>query len=402
MHPRLQRSVTGPLFAGLEVQFRAEGMILHLVVLRKKGKQLVIEKVVPCLEKYELLSDHLSKNIPLAVAFTGKGILHRRVAGDPAGDPKLFLSKVLPNASVKDFYYQVFPAAQDEQLVSVLRKSAIDAVLEQLNSFSIVECSLGPLAVVNSLNLLEETSAEMKFGNHLLHLQDQLPEDVQYLENENAQNTFNIGGQKLEGEMLPAFALAFQQLLAEDQRAKTQVDSLDASKENFLQKKLFVAGGKALLATVLILLLGNYFLFSHYWSEKSELESKMQINGGALSDLRNLEKQVAVKRTFLKQAGLLRGSNHSFYADQIAAGLPGEILLSQMNLAPRLKLSEDDSIGFKPGRVEIAGSCSQSIVLNKWLQEIKTKSWVKSATLESYQQDKNMKQGEFKVALILE
>jgi hypothetical protein len=128
----------------------------------------------------------------------------------------------------------------------------------------------------------------------------------------------------------------------------------------------------------------------------------MQINGGALTDLRNLEKQVAVKHMFLKQAGLLSGSNHSFYADQIAAGLPNEILLSQMNLAPRLKLSEDDSIGFKPGRIEIAGSCSQSIVLNKWLQEIKTKSWVKSATLESYQQEKNMKQGEFKVALIIE
>ncbi len=402
MHPRLQRLVTGSLFAGLEVQFRGEGMVMHLVVLRKKGKQLVIDKVVRGIIKTELLSDHLAKNIPLALAFTGKGILHRRIAGDPAGDPKLFLSKVLPNASVKDFYYQVFPAAQDEQLISVLRKTAIDSMLEQLDAFSVVECSLGPLAVVNSLAVLENVSPELKFGNHLIHLQDRLPEEVQFSEMDNADETFTIGGEKLVGDLLPAFALAFQQLLGEEQRAKIQVDALDASKENFLQKKLFVAGGKTLLVTVLLLLLGNYFLFSHYWSEQAALESKMQINGGALTELRNLEKQVVIKRTFLKQAGFLRGSNHSYYADRIAAELPNEILLSQLNLAPRLKLSEEDSIGFKPGCVEIAGSCSQSIVLNKWLQEIKTKSWVKSATLESYQQDKNMQQGVFKVALILE
>lgn len=402
MHPRLQRIVTGSFFAGLEIQFLAEGMVLHLVVLKKKGKQVVIEKTVPGIDKPELLADHLAKNIPLAIAFTGKGILHRRIAGDPAGDPKLFLSKVLPNASVKDFYFQVFSAAQDEQLVSVLRKSAVDAMLEQLKDFSVVECSLGPLAVVNCLPLLEEYKAELQFGNHSLHLQDDLPEDVQYAENASTQELFNLGGQKVEGELLPAFAIAFQQLLPAEQRAKAQVDELDSSKEDFLQKKLFVAGGKVLLVSVLLLLLGNYFLFSHYWSEKTELESKLQINGGALADLRNLEKQVEVKRTFLKQAGLLRGSNHSYYADQIAAGLPNAILLSRMNLAPRLKLNEEDSIGFKPGRVEISGSCSQSIVLNKWLQDIKTKSWVKSATLESYLQDKNMKQGEFKVALILE
>lgn len=402
MHPRLQRIVTGSLFAGLEIQFLQEGIVMHLIVLKKKGKQVVIEKLVAGLEKLESLSDHLAKNIPLAIAFTGKGILHRRLAGDPAGDPKTFLSKLLPNASLKDFYLQIFPAAQDEQLVSVLRKAAPNTVYDSLKDFSIIEYSLGPLASINCLPLLGEFSTELKFGNHHLHLQDGLPEDVQYSETGPAKNIFNIGGQEIESKMLPAFAVAFQQLLPEEQRAKTPAESLAFSKEDFLQKKLFVAGGKALLVAVLLLLLGNYFLFSHYWSAKAGLESKLQINGGALTDLRSLEKQVEIKRVFLEQAGLLSNSNHSYYADQLAAGLPAEILLTRMNLAPRLKLMEEDSIGFKPGLIKINGSCSQSIVLNKWLQELKAKKWLRSATLESYQQDKNMKQGEFEIALELE
>jgi hypothetical protein len=402
MHPRLERLVTGSLFAGLEIQFLAGGMLLHLVVLKKKGKQLVIEKAVTSLDKIELLSAHLTKDIPLALAFTGKGILHRRIAGDPAGDPKLFLSKVLPNASLKDFYMQRIPAACDEQFVSVLRKPIVDSILEQLKDFSVVGCSLGSFAALNSLPLLDGVTNELKFGNHELHVQDRLPGEAHYAEDNPGEDHFNIGGQIIEAKMLLAFSAAFQQLMPVEQRVEMQVESLEFSKSDFLQKKLFVAGGKTLLATVLLLLLGNYLLFSRYWSEKSELDSKLQINGGALTELRNLEKQVEVKHAFLEQTGLLSGSHHSYYADQIAAGLPGEILLSRMNLAPRLKLTEEDSIGFKPGRVEIDGSCSQSVVLNKWLQELKMKKWVRSATLESYLQDKNMKQGEFKIALLLE
>lgn len=402
MHPRLQNIVTGNLFAGLEIQFLSEGMILHLIVLKKKGQQLVVEKAITNVESIEKLSEHLVKDIPLAIAFTGKGILHRRIAADPAGDPKLFLSKVLPNASLKEFYLQTVSAVQDEQFVSVLRKSAVDGILDQLKQFSVVGCSLGPLSAITILPLLDETKSELSFGNHVLQLQDNLPEEVHYSENSSEKKSFNIGGQNVDAELLLAFSVAFQQLLVEEQRADANVESLVSAKEDFLQKKLFVTGGKVLLATILLLLLGNYLLFSHYWSEKGELEGKLQTDGGALSDLRNLEKQILVKRVFLEQAGLLSKSNHSYYADQIAAGLPDEISLTRMDLAPRIKLSEEDSIGFKPGRVEIDGTCSQSVVLNKWLQDLKTKKWVKSATLESYLQDKNMKQGEFEVALVLE
>jgi hypothetical protein len=401
MHPRLERIVTGSLFAGLEVQFLAEGMVLYLAVLRKKGQQLVVEKLVGGIEHPGLLSQHLAKNIPLAIAFTGKGILHRRLAGDPSGNPQLFLSKLLPNASLKEFYIQIFPAACDEQFISVLRKSSVDTLLEQLKEFSVVECSLGPFAVLNSLSLLGDAPDELRFGNHAFHLQDGLAEEIFYSPGHPTVKPFDIGGQKVEAEMLLAFSAAFQQLLTNG-RAETQIDSLHQLKDDFLQRKLFVAGGKTLLVSVILLLLGNYFLFSGYWSEKNELENKLQINGGALTELRDLEKQLETKRSFLEQAGLLSGSNPSYYADRIAAELPEDILFTRMNLAPRLKLAEEDSIGFKPGRIEIKGSCPQSVVLNKWLQGLKTKSWVKNVLLESYLQGKNMQQGEFAIVLELE
>jgi Tfp pilus assembly protein PilN len=404
MYPKLQQIVTGSLFAGMEIQFLSAGIKLHLVVLRKKGKQVVLEKAVNDITGIEKLSEHLSKDIPLAVAFTGKGVLHRRIAADPASDLKTLLAKALPNASLKEFYLQTVAAVQDEQFVSLLRKPAADAILEQLmqKQFSVVGCSLGPLSVIHLLSLLEENKNELRFGNHLIHLQDHLPEEIQFEEEFAEQKQFNIGGQFIEAEMMVAFAVAFQQLLPEEQRAAAHVESLALSKEDFLQRKLFKTAGKILVVVTFVLLLGNYFACSHYWEMKNELESKVQTDGGAFTDLRNLEKQVHAKKEFLERAGLLNSTNHSYYADQLAAELPPEIRLTRMALSPRLKLSEEDSIGFKPHRIEIDGSCSQSVVLNSWLLHLKTKKWVRSATLESYIQDKTMTQGQFKVAFELE
>lgn len=378
-------------------------MQLHLVVLKKKGKQVVVEKSVVDFE-LEKLGEHLTTDIPLAVAFTGKGILHRRIAIDPSSDAKTLLGKALPNASLKEFYLQTVSAVQDEQFVSLLRKSAVDAVLEQLQKkqFAIVSCSLGPLSIIQILPLLGAIETEIKFGHHTIVLQDHLPEEILFDENGMDENSFQIGGEAVAAENLLAFAVAFQQLLVEEQRAQANVEVLLSAKEDFLQRKLFKTAGKFLLVGILLLLLGNYFAFSHYWGKKSELESRLQTDGGAFADLNNLEKQVKVKRQFLEQAGLLNPTHSSYYADQIAAELPQEILLTRLALSPRLKLSEDDSIGFKTHRVEVEGSCSQSVVLNRWLQQLKAKKWVKSAALESYVQDKNMTQGQFEVLFELE
>ncbi|HET6989709.1 MAG TPA: hypothetical protein VFJ43_00220, partial [Bacteroidia bacterium] len=247
MHPRIQRIVTGSFFAGLEIQFLSEGIELYLIVLRRKGHQLIVEKSVTAIESIEKLVSHLPKDIPLAIAFTGKGILHRRIAVDPNSDPKILLSKILPNASLKEFYLQIVPASRDEQFISVLRKSAIDEMLGRLNQFSVVACSLGPLSAISILSLIEAPKPELRFGRHLIQLDNHNPDEVYYEDVSYEKRQFDLGGQKVESENLLAFAAAFQQLLNEEQRVTAHVESLISAKEDFLQRKLFKAGGMALL-----------------------------------------------------------------------------------------------------------------------------------------------------------
>lgn len=403
MHPRLQQLVTGNRFAGLEVEFLPQEIRMQLVILKRKGQLVSIEKTVEDIAEIESLKKELPKDIPLQLAFTGKGVLLRRIAADPSGDLKSMLSKALPNASAKDFYLQVTPAARDEVFVSVLRKNAADELFQQLQDqqFAVTGCSIGPLAIAKLLPLLDADTTILHAGTQTLLFEDGNPAEVLTSEEESNQ-TYSPGGQTIRSSLLLAFAAAFQQLLPEENRLKATIDSLENAAADFRQRRIFKTGAATLLVFTLVLLLANFFFFSHYRTRVNELQEQLQTDGGAFTEWQALQQQVASRRAFLSHAGLLEKAHYAYYADQLAAELPAEIQLSRLAMSPRLKLPEEDTIGFCPGRLAISGSCSQSVVLNRWLQLIKGKTWIRSAALLSYVQDRSMPQGVFEIELEIE
>lgn len=401
MHPRLQHIITGNRFAGLEMELLPAGVLMRLVVLKKTGKKIAVEKTIS-IDDPAQLSSQLTADVPLALVITGKGVLHRRVTVDPAADERTLLSKVLPNAAAKEFFIQRAPAANDDTMVAVMRRALLEEELQKLHALSVLSCSLGPSLLVNVLQLWEKHTDAIAGGAHQISLEENTISAIDYDASRNFDEELTIGGEKLAAEYLPAFAAAFQQLLPQENRIRLSDEWFRHTQEDFLQRKLFKTGIKALLVFVLLLLLGNYFAFSNYWNRKSELETQLQSDGGAFTEVSKLEQEVHAKRDFLSQAGLLSPAHYAFYADQLAASLPHEIRLTQLDLAPKLKFAEEDTIGFRPGRIDIGGSCSESVVLNSWLQQLKQQSWVKAATLQSYVQDKSMTQGVFQIQLEIE
>lgn len=402
MHPALQKYLTGSKSAGVEIQLTAEGMLMHLIILRRKRKEVIIEKQVTGIESYEKLAAHLSGEIPLVIRITGKGVLYRRLMADPGAEQGKLLAKVFPNASLKDFYLEAIPAAADEIYVSVLRRSVADEIIQQLKSpgFSLVGAGIGSPAVTKILFLFGEPKPEISFGNHHIRLENNLPAEVMYHENQDADHELETGGQKISATALPAFAAALEEIISVQKKA---CDILPGSyRTDYLQQKLFRKGTAALLGITLLALAINFLCFTHYREKDAELKNKLETNGGAFRDLAGMEKQVSEKRKFFSGSGLNGPSHHAFYADRLAAGLPREIILTEMNISPRIKLPEEDSIGFIPGEIVLAGTCSESIILNSWIQELKKEKWIKKAELEKYIRDKAMPRGEFHILLSLQ
>jgi Tfp pilus assembly protein PilN len=195
---------------------------------------------------------------------------------------------------------------------------------------------------------------------------------------------------------------AFQLVLPEAVRVDAESEKLGDAPVEFLRRRLFKTGAMTLLTTVLAALLLNFFFFSQYRTEAAALEDRLQTEGGAFAEMQNLRAQLEGRRSFLQQAGLLGKAHYAWYADQLAKGMPVEIQLTQLRIAPRIKTAEEDTIGFRTGKLSLIGNCSESLVLNQWMKTIQEMSWIRTATLISYVQEKAMSKGEFEIEIELE
>ena len=158
-----------------------------------------------------------------------------------------------------------------------------------------------------------------------------------------------------------------------------------------------------MLTTFLLLLLGNFLLFNNYRKEYASLESLVNQNQGQLATISSLQAELAVKRKFVAQMGLLDPSRASFYSDQIALSVPSAIQLTDLSVYPvEQKLEKGKkSVEFLSNQIRIMGVAKRSNVVNNWIKELKQNAWVKDIQVVNYTQKNARVNGEFELMIEL-
>ncbi|HTF04829.1 MAG TPA: PilN domain-containing protein [Bacteroidia bacterium] len=403
MHAHLERLLMGSLFAGVEAEQRPDCVLYHFVLLKRSGHKIAIVKTGSGLLSLEEILEQIGKAIPVVLVLTGKGIVHRLVPADPDAPVHVLLSKVLPNAVLNEFYVGAVPSSGHSHMVSVIRASVAVRICEETAVLlSVIACRLGPVVVQDILALVDGERKEMWCGNHRIEFDADRISSITYSENVEEHREYKIGGESVSGETVIAFAGAFSGMMNSGDELKTGIARLAGAREEFLQRSLFRSGLKISLALVLMTLLANYFFFSQYWNRKNELESELLEQGNVIAELNQLNQRVESKTVFLNETGLLNRSSYAWCADQLAHSMPHGIQLTRMNFSPRIKIAKEDSIGFDSDRLEISGRCEESLVLNQWLQQLKSKKWILNVSIQSYTQNRAPATGEFKLDIELQ
>lgn len=390
----IQRFTNTRQAAGVEAVVSGEAVTFHFVLLSKKGNTIRIEKKEKAIDSAEALLKQIPAGIPVYLAVNGKGILHKKINAAATADAQALLSKVLPNAAASEFYLQ-HTTAGSELLVSVIRKQQLDDLLASLKPLPVVGCTLGSVAVAGIAPLLGYTDYRYDIitAAQRLTISDKHLLDVV---NETASpENYSIGDDKISSTTITAYAAALSHFTGS--RVQAGVPLLQQAQEEFKQQRIFKTAGGALLVFVLVLLLGNYFAFQHFWEKKNTLETQLALNGGELQRYQVLEKAITEKQQFLQSSGLLYASRTAYYADQLAAGMPESIALTRLNVSPRRQLQANDSIAFTPAEIQVEGQCKQSLELNNWMGKLKELNWVKQVVLKSYQRSTGNDYGTFVV-----
>jgi Tfp pilus assembly protein PilN len=170
--------------------------------------------------------------------------------------------------------------------------------------------------------------------------------------------------------------------------------------DEFSQKKIFLLSGKAALIFFLITLSVNYVVFNNYYNKRNELSAKVSDRLSTIKLYDTLKVQLEKKKEFIGKTSLLAEARTSFYADKLAAEVPSEILLDDLNINPVMKKPESDTTGslnFTHNVIVISGTSKNSVDVGEWMKLIKMNGWVKDAELLSYNQDKERNEGKFNI-----
>ena len=391
-----KRYLHGPKAAGLKIVLKGddEKSISYQVLKLFKG-EVTRDISSTSIVDTRQLKEELSTKIPLYISIDGKGVLHKKVPMQQ--DHQELVGKILPGASMEDFYYQVVDSKDNYKIVSIIRKEAVDELLRELHDkgYMILGVFIGPFVLHDILNLfgveqiytcgyLIETD-----GKFITGFQNALDNEVDY----------NLDDEKINSNLLVPFATAIVHFNPSSSLfTSIEEDGID-TREFRYRKMLEFTGIFGLTALFLILLI-NLIIYFNRLDEISAYQTRLNINMDLIKKVESLENELVLRRELFENSVIDKDIWLSYVADKLAMKVPRDLSLDAMLLNPkRADIHLTKPLDFINKRVVVSGSTKNSIILNRYINDIKKEKWIKKINVISFKQDNMNQKGSFKISI---
>ncbi|WP_158829391.1 hypothetical protein [Mucilaginibacter lacusdianchii] len=401
LKPYLRLSET----AGVSIIINHDGQLaIGLCTLKAWGNQLDITQKVAGLSELKVLAKHLSAKVPVALNLAGKGILIKQIETFEEIDNTNF-SKVLPNASLDDFYVQNFISG-GLSFVALIRKVEAGNWITKLKDvgYEVLSLSLGPFVVQQVLPQLNFYGPQLNFDGHQITRNESGDwQSYKYVPGAADEFPVKVETEKLEESLVIAYAAAFQLLLVPNiLPIKAEVETLEVKLTTTLSDQKLKVSAFIMLGTLFVLLLVNFMLFSYFNSANNTLAEQVGRSSQAMTDVESLEAQVKAKEAMLDSLGWEDGAHKSVKVDQVAQLLPPDVVWQEVTVNPVVVPSagsETKAVRFTNKRIRIKGSAQRIVQVNEWLGRLKSLRWVKDVRLQDYTYDNEKDTGLFTVLI---
>lgn len=376
-------------------QFAFSGVQLSV----KKGI-CVIERSLPVTREINELLAVFNNDLPVALAVSGRGILHKKVMA-PGSDIQKNLLAILPNAKAPDFYIQQFHIEQDI-IYSLIRKQTLHDLLALFKNakLAVTHVVLGGLSIDAILPLIRPEKDDYVFGGHCVRAVNASVVDYRYEKNEYRRESVQLDDEWIEESLLVPYGTGIQALAASGQPA-LEIEALALERSEQAHKRFFKIFGAGALIVFLVVLLINFFLFNHYNARYLELSGNRTRFSDYRVNLDSVSRKISARQSFLNNAGWMKPSMVSFYADEIGASIPASIRLTELSVNPyqETRTRVEKKIVFDPGKITIAGACNTPTDLNPWIRNMKQMPWVGAVEIQNYTFDNMNGKGKFVINL---
>lgn len=386
--------------AGIQLHLQQDGTAtIQAVMISAYKNELTIDQKLIDLGKIADLKKHLPTSCPVALNISGKGVLQKQIEKIDLIDQSNF-GKILPNGNIDDFYVQNFISGA-RSFVSIIRKADADYWLNELKDggFMSFQLSLGPFPVQNIMTQLNSYSNELIFNGNIIQRNEQSEwTSCRYAESASSPFTVKIDLEGLPEKLVIPYAAAFQLVLVTKlEVVQAEVPVLGEMLKEKLENIRLRVHGVLVMATLFLLLLVNFVLFSWLNSANAGLTSQVSQFAQSTNNIQGVNDEVKKKEGLLQSLGWDGGVNKSALIDQLAALMPPEISWKMVSIDP-VDINNSriqKTLVFYNLRIRVTGLSARIIPVNEWIARMKTKAFFKHVQLESYAFNNELNTGQF-------
>lgn len=332
-------------------------------------------------------------NIPYVISFQGKGILTKSFSLNDFA-----ISKVIHGENPESFYFNQIQSS-DKVFISFCRRRIIDEVLLEFNKTGCLIIDYGlEFLDINSISNFHNRSIQIN-NKEYVFVEEELVEFNKT--DKRVSDYIDLNGKTIGRNELNGVGIATSNNIKSKKVEKTSISwiSKNSGTEN-KQRKIFHGLGLTILAFFLIALVGN-FLYLDHLNEKIVLKNnELDVHRNSIEELSVLKKEERRKKLVLKHSGLLNPNYLSFYTHEIGQSVPNEIQLLNVKIHPIDDVKKEKKLDILERSINISGQSSNSLSVQKWMDELNSRDWVLKIELKNYKRNK-YDIGEFELEITL-
>ncbi len=372
---------------GIEIVLLQEGQYrCSYAVVYRKGNAMEILEHKQLEGSLVKVLESLPRKYPVALALSGKGILHKQVEVKGDGRAGLF-REAFPSVEQKEFYVQEF--SQEKQAwISIVRKPLADDLLGKFKSagIKVYALSLGGLPLVAIWGMLGEMNESFSVDGHDFSVTENGAFSAyRYTGAIGERTKVKLGGNSVATAAVLPYALAFQLFLHDRvEPINAEHEAVDRAFSSFLEESGLKKAASVFIFVLLGLLLISFFMLSHYNAENAILNERAGHVTATADQGDVLKKEIALQKAQLKKMGWNGGYSYAFLLNEIGSSRPRLLNLTQVQFGEEKKTASVEQVG---NTIKISGETANLSAVNNWIFMLKEKKWVHSVRLLRYQQD---------------
>lgn len=378
--------LTKSAICGVDCVFGETGVSYHYAILQTKKNKVEISQQGSSTDISEIATLAKKSSAPITLSIDGKGVILKKIIFSENDSLQLkdLFHQHLPAVPFDEFYVQFYKNRTNSGHIAICRKEQVNELVNTFNKdkVELVNVFIGPL-ICNSLSSITTTYNRLSNSINQLELVNGFVESV-HPNNDNEPVNLVIDDLKILPNQAIPFASGFSYLTQQTNYVSdnTEINILSKHHLEKIKTRLLIF----VLIAVLFVISGiNSVLFFQKFEENNTLEVELNLYESKNDQITQLLESYQKKKSLIEQAGIFDNKKMSVYADKIAASLPNDILLRELYFNPEEGETEEDSLmDFKQNQLIIKGNCSKSLLLNEWINILKSQSFVKTVNLETF------------------